>query len=321
MLYSHRVPLAAVVIAAAALACALPEIPIQDPSAISTAAAQTVIAALTQAVQSPGPTLSPSPGILSPTATSPLPSLTPSLTSTPETPTLTSTPSSTATPTLTFTPTLTLTLPYTTTPLVPLITVSVPTNCRTGPGIVYPRVGALLVGEVAQVIARNAQGNYWYIRNPDRPGGYCWLWGQYATVTGNISALPIYTPPPSPTPTFTATPSPSFDMEYAGLESCVGWWADFRIRNTGLVAFRSISITIRDAATGVVLAVSTNDFTDRDGCKSSTQDILRAGETLIVSSPELRYDPSGHRMRVTITLCSRVGQNGWCATKSMTFKP
>jgi hypothetical protein len=64
-----------------------------------------------------------------------------------------------------------------------------------------------------------------------------------------------------------------------------------------------------------------NDFTDRSGCKSSTQDILRAGETLIVSSPELRYDPSGHRMRVTITLCSKTGQNGWCATQSMNFKP
>lgn len=321
MLHSHRVPLAAVILALAALACAVPAIPIQDPGAISTAAAQTVIAALTQAAGPVGPSPSPSPGILSPTVTGTVPSLTPSLTFTPETPTLTSTPSSTATPTLTFTPTLTLTLPYTTTPVVPLVTVSVPTNCRTGPGIVYPRVGALLVGEVAQVVARNAQGNYWYIRNPDRPGGYCWLWGEYATVTGNISALPVYTPPPSPTPTFTPTPAPSFDMAYAGLESCVGWWADFRIRNTGLVAFRSIEITIRDAATGVVLAASSNDFTDRNECKSSTTDILRAGESLIVSSPELRYDPSGHRMRATITVCSRVGQNGWCATKSMNFRP
>src|SRR5690349_9031722 len=62
------------------------------------------------------------------------------------------------TPGATFTasPTASLTLSptpiFTATNAIPLISVTVPTNCRVGPGKVYDRVGALLVGEVAEVV-------------------------------------------------------------------------------------------------------------------------------------------------------------------------
>src|SRR5512132_2711076 len=56
--------------------------------------------------------------------------------------TLTSVPSPTATFTLTPTPTITLTP----TSAVPTVSVSENTNCRTGPGVVYDLVGALLIG-------------------------------------------------------------------------------------------------------------------------------------------------------------------------------
>lgn len=55
-------------------------------------------------------------------------------------------------PTLTPTATLVPTLPFTPTAETPLITVSVDTNCRSGPGKVYDMVGALLVGEVADIL-------------------------------------------------------------------------------------------------------------------------------------------------------------------------
>ena len=97
----------------------------------------------------------------------------------------------TPTPTITLTPTLS----------VPMVTVSVNTNCRTGPGKVYDWLGALLVGEQAEVMARSADGQYWVIRNPDNNGGLCWLWGNYATVEGPIVNLPVWDPPPTPTPT------------------------------------------------------------------------------------------------------------------------
>ena len=90
-----------------------------------------------------------------------------------------------------------------------MATVSVNTNCRTGPGVVYDLIGALLVGEQAVVVGKYTAGNYWIINNPDS-SGTCWLWGQYATVSGNTAGLPEYSQPPTPTPTNTPTPTPTF---------------------------------------------------------------------------------------------------------------
>lgn len=104
-------------------------------------------------------------------------------------------------PTITPTPTIT----QTPTPDKPMVSVSVNTNCRKGPGLQYDIVGALAVGEQAEVIGVAETANYWVIRNP-RQAGECWLWGQYATVVGQISGLPRRTPPPTPTPSFTPTP-------------------------------------------------------------------------------------------------------------------
>jgi hypothetical protein len=87
-------------------------------------------------------------------------------------------------------------------PETPSVQVSVDTNCRTGPGPVYAYIGALLVGEKADVVGQSSDGLFWIINNPDQPGE-CWLWGEYAAVTGPTEALPRYTPPPTPTPAFT----------------------------------------------------------------------------------------------------------------------
>jgi hypothetical protein len=120
------------------------------------------------------------------------------LASTANTPVVTEIPSNTPLPTET--PTITPTF----TPSVPMVTVSQNTNCRTGPGVVYDLNGALQIGEQAVVVGKYTPGNYWIINNPDA-AGTCWLWGQYATVTGNTAGLPEYTPPPTPTPTYTPT--------------------------------------------------------------------------------------------------------------------
>jgi hypothetical protein len=109
-------------------------------------------------------------------------------------------------PTETPFPSPTATITPTATPSVPMVTVSVNTNCRTGPGVVYDLVGALLVGEQAVVVGKYTAGNYWIINNPDA-AGTCWLWGEYATVTGDTSGLPEYAPPPTPTPYLPAPPA------------------------------------------------------------------------------------------------------------------
>lgn len=106
------------------------------------------------------------------------------------------------TPTITLTPTSTPTLP----PAVPIVSVSVNTNCRTGPGVVYDYLTGLLVGEKAEVVGKytSVTPTYWIIKKGSIT---CWLYGQYATVEGDTSSLPEMVPPPSPTPVPTDTPT------------------------------------------------------------------------------------------------------------------
>jgi hypothetical protein len=165
----------------------------------------------------------------------------------------------TATNSPTQTPTATLFLSPT--PEVAMITVSVSTNCRNGPGKVYDYEGALLVGDTTQVLGRDPSGEYWYARNPDSSGAdYCWLWGEYATITGNTSILPVYTPPPTPTPTFTPLPTftgtgpGSFFVSNSGLDTCKGdWWVDLKVTNNGTVTYKSLDLVVKDTNTNVTL--------------------------------------------------------------------
>ncbi|MBN2118589.1 MAG: hypothetical protein JW730_18590 [Anaerolineales bacterium] len=283
---------AATVLLIVSLACglpsALPNIPVTGPTldanAVETAILQTMEAARTQTAgavvpASPSPTLTPEPSL---------------------------------TPTATLSPTPLATV----TPLVPLISVSVNTNCRAGPGRVYDRVGALMVGETAEVVGRDPTWRYWYIKNPDQVNGYCWVWDEYATVTGNVAVLPQFTPPPTPTPV------PSFEVHYDDLDSCVGWWVELQLTNTGVVPFKSMSLTIRDTDEGVDVSMSADKFTDIDGClDTTTEETLDPGRTVTVSTPVFAYNPKGHKMRATVTLCTATGQNGMCVTQVIKFKP
>ena len=284
----------------ASQACAPPQVPATpDPNAINTAIAQTG-AALTQTSL---------PGI---PATGD------------ETSSVTATAMAVASPTLTVTaipPPVTQALSPTPilTPGVVQVYVTVPTNCRTGPSITYPRVGGLQLGQVANVVGRNATGDYWIIRHPGRASETCWLWGQFATVAGDTGALPVFTPPPLP------TPDPGFDASLGGVESCaetVSWWLDIILENTGGITFQSFFMILTDSVTGTELFLYRDNFIDRDGCGiEEDQGDLDPEDTLIISSPNFTYDPTGHRMRARITACSNPGQTGTCATQTIDFTP
>lgn len=275
------------VLVLAILACNLPVAtsPTSDPGAAFTAAAQTVAAAVNQT--------------LVPSATQPLPaSFTP--------------PASTFTPLATLSPTLS----FTATPSIPLVSVTVDTNCRVGPGKVYDLIGGLYVGQTAEVYGKNSGNNYWYIRLPDNSGKYCWITGEYATLVGNTALLPVFTPPPTP------TPAPSFTMSYAGLDSCVGWWVELKLKNTGPVAFQSMAISVKDQNTNITLTDFVNGFTDLDGCLASgITASLGPGETYTISSPAFPANPNNHNMRATVTLCTLPNQGGVCVSNTITFKP
>ncbi len=180
----------------------------------------------------------------------------------------------------------------------------------------YDQVGALLVGETTEVFGRNPTGKYWYVQNPDKDNEFCWLWGEYATVVGNVSALPFYTPPPTP------TPPPGFDAAYGGIQVCSGWWVDIELTNTSTVTFRSVAITVRDLGTDVDISLYADRFTAIDDCVGSvTVDAVEPGKILTVSTPAFSYDPRGHKMRATITMCSATGQKGACVTNVIKFSP
>lgn len=254
------------------------------------------------------------------------------------TPTLTRPPSATPFPTYT---------PVVLGMFKPMVQVSKNTNCRSGPGELYDRVGALRVGEAAEVVGRSADAKYWIIRNPNHPDRFCWLSSKYASVTGTAGALPIFTAPPPPTATKTPTrpprptntsvpptvpstpgitipPPPGFVASYHHLDNCpgVGWWADIRLQNTGSVAFESISIGARDTVTGAFVTLISDDFIDRNGCGApETQDILPAGGARFVSTPAFVDDITGHELQVAIELCTEPGQNGTCITQMITFTP
>ncbi len=152
----------------------------------------------------------------------PPPTFTPSRTPT-FTPTFTASPEATETLALSDTPTFelpTLTespLPVTVTPKAndpkppekATVWVSITTNCRTGPGVGYPKLTPLQPGKTAILLGRDSSYSYWVIKDPGNSGRDCWLWGYYAHTSGDIKNLPIYAPPAPPTQKASNTPPPT----------------------------------------------------------------------------------------------------------------
>ncbi len=232
------------------------------------------------------------------------------------------------TPTLEFTATATLspTPSDTPTPEVPMVTVSEATNCRVGPGKFYDLVGFLMVGEETEIVARDPSGYYWYVRNPDKPGGFCWLWGNYATTTGNTASLPVFTPPPTPTLTFTPTPQPDFTVIFNDVENCGPgvWHIDFRITNTGSLTFESVSTTVTDNHVPQTVTYTKDEFEEFNACilnLGTLQSDLAPTEVGFTTSDTLANNPAGHNITAAITLCTNNALGGTCITKSFNFTP
>ncbi len=218
-------------------------------------------------------------------------------------------PSPTLTPTLTMTPTVTLTP----TPSTPHISVSVNTNCRTGPGDAYDRVGGLLVGQTAEVLARDPSGQFWYIPNPQRPGQSCWVWGQYATITGDTSSLPVFTPPPTPTPV------PAFAINRVTVITCFGTPTFFlEISNTGQVAWESYRLEVYDETTSTHSSRVDNNFAlGAPGCLVSTSPNFPPHRNAAVAFPAT----VNHNLRITLTLYTKDGQSGEHVTRTIEYRP
>jgi len=223
-------------------------------------------------------------------------------------------------PPATDTPANTPTPQPTATPSTPTLTVSIATNCRTGPGQVYPIVGSINPGDTAEIVGRSNSGEYWIVREPGSPTTICWAWGQNATVTGNTSALPVFTPPPTPTPTVT------FNVSYVGLATCGGLYAfRFQVSNTGSLTWESIRIFITDNTSASTFTHQLDAFRDYPSCilGDLNQDLMpgETGGAANVSPGHLPYDPTGHSITATITVCSENGMAGTCLSRTLDFIP
>jgi len=118
------------------------------------------------------------------------------------TPTFTNTPQSTPTLAITRTPTPTITPTYST----PMLTINESTNCRTGPGQSYDLLFTFNPGATAEITGYFPDTNYWSVnvQGRDEP---CWVWGEYATVSGSEWAVPTVVAPPTTTASPPTAPS------------------------------------------------------------------------------------------------------------------
>lgn len=228
-------------------------------------------------------------------------------------------------PTATFTPaTPSPTLPPTAThtPGTSMVSVSVDTNCRSGAGQSFEQLGFLLVGEEIEIVARDPGSQFWYVKNPDQ-GGFCWLWGYYATTTGNVEALPVFTPPP--TPTFTLTPTPVIDIvaSFREDDTCApNYYIEFRIENIGTIMFQSVWVTVTNNDDSETKDATHEKFEEWDACVvNQTYEDLDPGDIGHTRSADLVNDPAGKSFSATIKICSEPNLAGTCVTKNLNFTP
>ena len=274
-------------LAAAALACNLPSFAAEiDPTAFAQSLEGTIAAEVAQGgeqpVQEPPPTEAP------------------------QWPT--NTPEPTLVPTNTPTPT----------PSVPMVSVSVNTNCRIGPGSAYDLVGGLLVGETAQIVALSSVSNYVVIELPDGSGRDCWLWMQYGTQTGSTAGLPVLTPPPTPTP---PPPAVAFSMALDDIQPCGPSEVVFyRVVNTGEVPLESYRITAENLDTAEAVS---SQYDVISGVKACIVQVLNqpfpVGATGYIRA---NFTPpiAGDTISATITMCTEDGLGGDCTSQSLTVE-
>jgi uncharacterized protein YraI len=212
----------------------------------------------------------------------------------------------------------------TSTPSTAMVSVSVATNCRSGPGTEYDVLGVLKVGESAQVVGRSQAGNRWVIKLPSNPSITCWLLSQYATVSGNATGLPVISAPSTPVPTYKPSQQVSFQVVYTSISRCDKKYAlKFTITNTGGLTWVATSVYAKDLATGEEHSTSYDSFPDiQDDCSIASNDQdLQPGEVGITTSGEFSNNPSGHTFTASIRVCTQKGMAGTCVDDSIRFMP
>ncbi len=86
-------------------------------------------------------------------------------------------------------------------------------NVRSGPNVVYPKVGVLLAEQSAPAKGKSAGGDWILIEYPGADGGLAWVYAPLVILSPG-SVLPIVEPPPTPTPLYTTTIDPTLAAQF-----------------------------------------------------------------------------------------------------------
>ncbi len=230
----------------------------------------------------------------------------------------------------------------------PVISASVDTNCREGPGKEYASVGYLGAGQQSAVLGTEPSGNWWLIANPKNPAQSCWVWAETTTVTGDLSPvgqpspsftpwsgqpLPSFTPwPGQASPTFTFTPTPwnpppsggpmTAQARYTELGMCNGKeYAFFEIVNTSAEWMKSQDVTFLEHGSNRNLGqtrVPQRPFLMAPlGCGGATD--LKAGSTGYINAQFSKQPAPGALVDASITLCSEPNYVGKCTSVLVQF--
>jgi hypothetical protein len=178
------------------------------------------------------------------------------------------------------------------------------TNCRIGPKDVFELIHIFVAGDKVDLLGKNEEDSFWFVKDQEENGYDCWIWNEYATTSGDTDLLPVFTPPPEPAPIM------NFVVSYKATtgETVITVY----VRNTGNVALQSYSATFKDTQTSELLAVSGNKF--GNAAKVSV------GNTGVVSSPSFSASTIGHQINVSVKACSLDGLSGKCYTVSTSFE-
>lgn len=228
-------------------------------------------------------------------------------------------------PTETPTPSPTPTSAYTATPEKITVSVSKDTYCRAGIFAKSPFVALMTAGQTYDVLAVNPDNSAYYVVEPNHTFTYCWLWGEFATVSGDVASLPVYTPQPLPTPTYTPTVGPDFTISYLDTKTCgANYYFRFFVKNNGSKIWQTVQIDIRDNANASASSHINTAFVDYNDCSAGiTEADLTPGEGASVAAynnGQLTVNPAGHSVSAFITLC-QMDSFGGCQSKSITFTP
>ncbi len=85
-------------------------------------------------------------------------------------------------------------------------------NVRSGPSVLYPEIGVILLGAEVPVVGKSAGGDWLVVQYPGVPGGIGWVWALYMDVTPG--ELAIIESPPSPEPITTITIDPTMAAQF-----------------------------------------------------------------------------------------------------------